>query len=87
MGLLDRRLVYQPFEYEKAVVYWNQQQTAHWLPSEISMAKDINDWAQEITPSMADFTGFGQPRPGRILSGFERSTMSPLEQLKASIIA
>ncbi len=44
MGLLDLRLVYAPFEYQTAYDYWERQQQAHWLHSEISMASDINDW-------------------------------------------
>lgn len=49
MALLDSRLIYYPFEYEEAYNFWLQQQQAHWLHSEISMARDINDWQQVLS--------------------------------------
>jgi len=44
MGLLQPRLVYSPFEYPIAYDFWLVQQQAHWLHTEISMARDIVDW-------------------------------------------
>lgn len=49
MGLLTPRLVYSPFEYQQAYEYWLMQQQAHWLHSEISMARDLVDWNSSLT--------------------------------------
>lgn len=51
MSLLKSRLVYKPFQYPQAFEYWEKQQNAHWLPSEVSMGKDIKDWNEELTDS------------------------------------
>jgi len=51
MPLTTSREVYKPFEYPKAYEYWEMQQNAHWLPSEVAMSKDINDWKHKLTES------------------------------------
>lgn len=51
MSLLKPRDVYKPFEYDQAYTYWEKQQNNHWLPSEVSMSKDIQDWNNELTDS------------------------------------
>jgi len=51
MPLTSRREVYRPFEYERAYEYWEKQQNAHWLPFEVAMAKDIQDWNHNLTES------------------------------------
>lgn len=51
MPLTTPREVYKPFEYERAFEYWEKQQNAHWLPSEVAMSKDINDWTHKLTES------------------------------------
>jgi len=51
MPLTTSREVYKPFEYPKAYEYWEMQQNAHWLPSEVAMSKDINDWKHNLTES------------------------------------
>jgi len=51
MSLLIPRNVYKPFEYPQAFEYWEKQQNAHWLPTEVAMSKDINDWAHKLTES------------------------------------
>lgn len=48
MNLLDTRLVFRPFQYEKAHEYWLKQSQAHWLHTEISMESDINDWKTKL---------------------------------------
>jgi len=48
-SLLTRRDIYAPFEYPKAYDYWEKQQQAHWLHTEIGMASDINDWNFKLT--------------------------------------
>ena len=49
MGLTNKRDTYKPFEYPQAFDYMEKQQNAHWLPSEIPMASDINDWKTILT--------------------------------------
>lgn len=49
--LLKRREIYKPFEYPKAFDFWQKQQNAHWLPSEVSMGEDIKDWNNNLTES------------------------------------
>lgn len=48
MSLTNKREVYKPFEYPEAFEYFEKQQQAHWLPTEVSMASDINDWKTEL---------------------------------------
>lgn len=64
--LLDPRITYSPFEYEQAYKYWELQQQSHWLPSEISMSSDINDWKVNLTPSEKNVIG-------NTLKGFTQS--------------
>lgn len=56
-NILKKRDVYAPFEYPKAYGYWEKQQQAHWLHSEISMASDIHDWDFKLTPSEKNLIG------------------------------
>lgn len=63
MSLLDKRLYYQPFEYQEAHDYFVKQQEAHWLWSEISMASDITDWKSKLTEAEKSVIG-------KILKGF-----------------
>lgn len=51
MPITSLREVYKPFEYPKAYDFWEKQQNAHWLPSEVAMSKDINDWKHKLTES------------------------------------
>jgi len=51
MPLTKPREVYKPFEYNRAYEYFEKQQNAHWLPSEVAMSKDISDWKGKLTNS------------------------------------
>jgi ribonucleoside-diphosphate reductase beta chain len=66
MSLLTPRATYSPFQYPQAFEYLEKQQQAHWLPSEISMASDINDWKLILTDSERNLIG-------HILKGFTQS--------------
>lgn len=57
MSLLKPRLEYKPFEYSQAFEYWEKQQNAHWLPSEVSMGQDIKDWNENLTDSEKQVLG------------------------------
>ena len=47
--LLNGRITYKPFEYDKAYDYWLRQQQSHWLPTEVQMGPDVQDWKLNIT--------------------------------------
>lgn len=63
MALLDPRPTYAPFEYPEFYQYWELQQQSHWLPSEINMASDINDWKINLNENEKNVIG-------HILKGF-----------------
>jgi ribonucleoside-diphosphate reductase beta chain len=57
MPLIKPRLFYKPFEYQIADDYFDQQHSAHWLPSEISLSSDLNDWKLKLTESEKHLIG------------------------------
>lgn len=65
-SLLQERIVYKPFEYQKAADYWLKQQQAHWLHTEVPMMSDINDWKQNLTDTEKNIVG-------SILKGFAQT--------------
>lgn len=50
MGLTTPRLNYKPFEYPWAYQAWLKQQQVHWLPEEVPMADDVQDWNKNLEP-------------------------------------
>lgn len=66
MSLLSNRPTYKPFDYPVAYDYWEKQQQAHWLHTEIAMASDINDWKTKLTETEKHLIG-------HILKGFTQS--------------
>ncbi len=66
--LLKPRMVYAPFEYDIAYNYWEKQQQAHWLASEISMAGDISDWKSLLNDKEKNVIG-------SVLKGFTQTEM------------
>lgn len=48
-SLLSGRKTYKPFLYEEAFDFWQKQQNAHWLPSEVAMTGDVQDWKLSMT--------------------------------------
>jgi len=57
LSILKPREVYKPFEYDKAAEYWEKQQNAHWLPSEVSLANDIKNWKEDLVDSEREVYG------------------------------
>jgi len=57
MPLTTPRLFYKPFEYQIADTYFEQQHAAHWLPSEVPLASDLNDWKLKLTESEKNLIG------------------------------
>ena len=66
MSMTTPRATYKPFVYEQAYKYWELQQQAHWLHTEISMAGDIADFKSNLTESEKHVIG-------HILKGFTQS--------------
>lgn len=48
--LLTPRAVYRPFEYPHYFEYFQKQNQAHWLPTEVPMESDIADYRFRLTP-------------------------------------
>ena len=44
MSLIEPSVAYKPFRYPKAYEFWKRQQELHWLPSEVPMGQDVQDW-------------------------------------------
>lgn len=66
MSLLDKRLVYAPFEYPQAHEYWLKQQMSHWIPQEIPLGPDIQDWREKLSDTEKEVIG-------RTLKGFTQT--------------
>lgn len=47
--LTDKRAFYRPFAYPKAFDFFQRQQQAHWLPTEVKMSGDIKDYQENLT--------------------------------------
>lgn len=50
MPLLVPRKTYKPFEYPWAHEAFVSQNQMHWLPEEIPMSDDLNDWEHRLSP-------------------------------------
>jgi ribonucleoside-diphosphate reductase beta chain len=48
-GLLIPSKTYKPFRYPWAFEFWQRQQQIHWLPEEVPLGDDVNDWNNNIT--------------------------------------
>ena len=48
MSLLKERIVYKPFVYPWAYEAWLTQQRIHWLPEEVPLHDDVNDWKNNL---------------------------------------
>lgn len=49
MSLLNAEPIYKPFSYPWAYDAWKVQQQIHWLPEEVPMADDVQDWSKKLT--------------------------------------
>jgi ribonucleoside-diphosphate reductase beta chain len=67
MSLLKPRLHFKPFLYPDAInKFWQKQQESHWLPSEINLSSDVQDWNVKLTEPEKKLIG-------QILKGFTSS--------------
>jgi ribonucleoside-diphosphate reductase beta chain len=55
MSLLMGRNYYKPFTYPKFYDRWDKHEKSHWLPSEVPMMDDINDWNNKLDTSQKEF--------------------------------
>lgn len=49
VGLLTQRVGYKPLKYPWAHDMWKKQQQVHWMPEEVPMGPDVNDWQNNLT--------------------------------------
>lgn len=54
-SLLTGREYYKPFRYERFFKRWEQHEKSHWLPSEVPMMEDVNDWENKLSITQKDF--------------------------------
>jgi ribonucleoside-diphosphate reductase beta chain len=57
MPLTKPRLFYKPFEYQIADDYFEHQHSAHWLPSEVPLSSDLNDWKLKLSEPEKNLIG------------------------------
>ena len=50
MGILEERAYYKPFNYPWAFEAYKTQQQMHWLPEEVTLADDLKDFREKLTP-------------------------------------
>ena len=48
MSEFEGREYYKPFEYPRAFKAYDDQQKMHWLPSEVPLHEDVNDWNSKM---------------------------------------
>jgi ribonucleoside-diphosphate reductase beta chain len=65
-NLLKARVTYAPFEYPKAYDFFQKQQLAHWVPWEVQMGSDIDDWKMKLSDTDKHVIG-------SILKGFTQT--------------
>lgn len=54
-SLLEGRSFYKPFVYDRFFDRWEQHEKSHWLPSEVPMMEDVNDWENKLSDIQKDF--------------------------------
>jgi ribonucleoside-diphosphate reductase beta chain len=57
MSITTPRYYYKPFEYQQAFDFYEKQQQVHWLPSEVPLASDLNDWKLKLSDSEKNLIG------------------------------
>mgnify|MGYP005990951547 FL=1 len=49
MSVFEERSYYKPFQYPWAFESYDMQQKMHWLPSEVPLHEDVNDWNNRMS--------------------------------------
>jgi len=50
MSLLESRRVYKPHQYPACFQAWEIQQKIHWIPEEVPLGDDVQDWQTNLSP-------------------------------------
>ena len=66
MAITEKRDAFKPFKYQWAYDYWEKQQNAHWLHTEIQMGPDVKDWETNLSE-------IEKHTIGNILKGFAQT--------------
>lgn len=64
--ITKERLAFKPYTYQWAYNYYFEQKKAHWLHTEISMLKDVEDWRERLNLKEKNVIG-------NILKGFAQT--------------
>jgi len=72
MSLQKQRAYYKPFEHPEFHEYMIQQNSVHWVPTEVKMAQDVEDWQTKLTDAEKNLVG-------NILKGFTQMEVSVAE--------
>lgn len=51
MSLLEERNYYKPFSYPWAYTFYKKHEQMHWLPEEVELRQDIQDWNKNLSAS------------------------------------
>jgi ribonucleoside-diphosphate reductase beta chain len=55
LKITDKRESFKPFNYQWAYDAWLQSEQMHWLPGEVPMLEDVNDWKNKLSQPEKDF--------------------------------
>lgn len=53
--LLDNRLVYKPIMYPFALAAFDKHEKMHWVSTEITLNKDVEQWETSLSPGQKEF--------------------------------
>jgi len=81
LKITDKRESFKPFNYQWAYDAWLQSEQMHWLPGEVPMQEDVNDWKNKLSQPEKDIDvagayvdaylpAFPQPEVRMMLSSF-----------------
>ena len=51
IGLTTPSAGYKPFRYPWAFEFWKRQNQVHWMPEEVPLGEDVDNWANGLTPA------------------------------------
>lgn len=78
MGITTKRNYYKPFEYPEFHEYMTQQNNVHWLPTEVKMNQDVEDWQSNLNDAERNLIG-------NILKGFTQMEVHVSEYWSSNV--
>jgi len=78
VSITSKRAFYKPFEYPEFHEYMIQQNNVHWVPSEVKMNQDVDDWKSKLTEAEKNLVG-------NILKGFTQMEVSVADYWSKSV--